>query len=127
MLIEFDLDSMVGNSDRSDIQQTEDLHNMLTQQQALSQPTYSYWSPGPCVLAELSAEEAALAMQQADAARKEKMIAAALAEGDAELAKIDALGSVDLDALDPDELAALEAELAELEGGDADAPLGAGA
>lgn len=66
--------------------------------------------------AELSAEEAALAMQQADAARKEKMIAAALAEGDAELAKIDAIGSIDLEELDPDELAALEAELAELEG-----------
>lgn len=73
----------------------------------------------------MSAEEAALALQQADAARKEKMIAAALAEGDAELAKIDALESAELDNLDPDELAALEAELAELEGGEADAPLGA--
>lgn len=77
--------------------------------------------------AELSAEEAALATQQADAARKEKIIAATLAEGDAELAKIDALDSVELDNLDPDELAALEAELAELEGEDVQAPLGAAA
>lgn len=77
-----------------------------------------------CGAAELSAEEAALAMQQADAARREKQIAAALDEGDAELAKIDALDSADLENLSADELAALEAELAELEGGDVQEILG---
>ncbi|WIA14037.1 hypothetical protein OEZ86_012557 [Tetradesmus obliquus] len=67
--------------------------------------------------AELSAEAAELAAKQAEAAAKEKIIADALKQGDAEMAAIDAMGEEDLLAnLDADELAALEAELAELEG-----------
>jgi hypothetical protein len=66
--------------------------------------------------AELSAEQAELAAKQAEAAAKEKIIADALKQGDAEMAAIDAMGEEDLLAnLDADELAALEAELAELE------------
>jgi hypothetical protein len=67
--------------------------------------------------AELSAEQAELAAKQAEAAVKEKIIADALKQGDAEMAAIDAMNEEDLLAnLDADELAALEAELAELEG-----------
>ena len=69
---------------------------------------------------ELTAEQAEFAAQQAEAAKKERILAAALAEGDAELARIDALGSEDVGDLGSEELAALEAELAELEALDAE-------
>jgi hypothetical protein len=67
--------------------------------------------------AELSAEQAEMAAKQAEAAAKEKMIADALNREDAEMAAIDAMNEEELLAnLDADELAAFEAELAELEG-----------
>jgi len=69
---------------------------------------------------ELTAEQAEFAAKQAEAAKKERILAAALAEGDAELARIDALGSEDVGDLGSEELAALEAELAELEALDAE-------
>lgn len=66
--------------------------------------------------AALAAEEAALAAKAADASRKEKALAAALEDGDAEMARIEAMGEADLQNLSANELAELEAELAELEG-----------
>lgn len=70
---------------------------------------------------ELSAGQAELAAKQAEASRRERVIADALAQGDADMAAIDALGEEDLAGLDAAELAALEAELAELEGLDGEA------
>eukprot|EP00775_Hariotina_reticulata_P010063 gene10063-10218_t len=68
--------------------------------------------------------EAEIAAMEAEekrlAAKKERALAAALAQGDAEMARIDALGSEDFGDLGSEELAALEAELAELENLDAD-------